>query len=209
MPRAHGLIQCLAYAAALQQTHRRWRASSHASAECPRWVVLGFQRPNVMAGVLLPNSGLERFIHAVHVGREPDPAAGRTMDEAVDVGAERVPADDARFLPAALDHVVAPLHDLVKVADLERDVVEPGLVGAEAEEQVVMLDVAFALHEGSGVQHAIDRPETQPAEVEVDRLLTSLFRNIQSHVQQSDGPWSLISRDWLVPTIDAAQDVVS
>ena len=88
----------------------------------------------MMARVLLPDSGLERFVHAIHVGRQLNPPAGRTMDEAVDVGAERVPADDARFLPAALDHVVAALHDLVKVADLEGDVVESGLVGAEAEE---------------------------------------------------------------------------
>src|SRR5262249_42601564 len=107
MLRAHGLIACPARAAPHRRTRRRWRVSSHASAEYSRWVVLGFQRPNMMARVLLPASGLERLVHAIHVGRQLNPPAGRTMDEAVDVGAERVPPDDARFLPVALDHVVA------------------------------------------------------------------------------------------------------
>src|SRR5262249_61923853 len=98
-----------------------------------------------MAGILLPDSGLELIVHAIHVGGELDAPAGRTMDEAVDVGAERVPADDARFLPALPDHVVAALHDLVEVADLERDMVEAGLVGTEAAEKVWMLDGPFAL----------------------------------------------------------------
>src|SRR6266496_3161093 len=121
-----------------------------------------------MAGILLPDSRLERFVHAVHVGSQLDPPAGRAMDEPVDVGAERVPADDARFLPAPLDHMIAAFHDLVEIPDLECDMVEAGLVRAEAEEQVVMLDIAFALHEGSGIQHAIDGPETQSADIEVD-----------------------------------------
>src|SRR5262245_10409236 len=98
-----------------------------------------------MAWVLVPGSGLERLVHAIHVSSELDAAAGRAMEEAVDVGAERMAADDARLLPALLDHVVPAFHHLVKVAHLDRDVVEAGFVGAEAEEQVVMLDVAFAL----------------------------------------------------------------
>src|SRR5712691_572968 len=136
-----------------------------------------------MARVLLPNSRLERLVHAIHVVSQLDTPAGGTMDEAVDVGAERVPADDARFLPAALDHIVAAFHDLVEIPYLECNMVEAGLVRTEAEEQVVMLDIAFALHEGSGIQHAIDGPEAQPADVEVDRFLAPVLGNIQRHVQ--------------------------
>src|SRR5262245_8006423 len=127
-----------------------------------------------MARVLGPGSGLERFVHAIHVSGELDAAAGRAMEEAVDVRAERMAADDARLLPAPLDHVVPAFHYLVKVPHLDRDVVEAGLVGAKAEEQVVMLNVAFALHERAGVEHLIDCTEAKPADVEIDRRLVPL-----------------------------------
>ena len=113
------------------------------------------------------------------------------------------------LLPALLDHVVAAFDHLVEVPRLQRDVVEPDLVGTEAEEQVVVLDVAFALHEGAGIEHMVDRAEAQPADIEIDRLLASGLRDVQGDMQEPDRTRALIRRDGLVPAIDVAQHVVA
>src|SRR6185437_2782043 len=156
----------------------------------------------------LPDTRLERLVHPVHVGRVLDPAAAGRMEHAEDVGSEIVPAQAARFLPALLGHEIAALDHLIRVADLECDVVDGYAVRAVAQQEVMMLDVTFALHERAHGLDDVDGAEFQPLRVEGIGLLMAFDVDVEGDVDDPQGPGAAVRSHADVAPANAGGKVV-
>ncbi len=76
-----------------------------------------------------------------------------------------------------------------------------------AEEEVVLIPVALALHERPHLQDAVDGAEAEPLDVERLRLLATLLRDVERQVADPKRMRAAVARDLGVPAVDMAQHV--
>ena len=108
-------------------------------------------------------------------------------------------AEASRLLPAAGDHVIAALDDLVEVRDLVSDVVDPGLVRAVRQQQRVLILIALGLHERAHVEQLVGDTETQALGVEGDGLLPACRRDEEGDMAEAVGVRAAQPLERLVP----------
>ena len=129
-------------------------------------------------------TGSVAVVHPVHVGGVLDPAAAWRVDEPEEVRSDRVPAQMAGLVPAAIDHVVGADDHLIHRGDLPRGVVDARPVSPVAKQQRVVVGIAGGAHEHADLGDPVGRDEAEPAGVEGDGLFLAGLDDVERHVAQ-------------------------
>src|SRR6185369_3221224 len=121
-------------------------------------------------GRIIPLARLPIVRDVVHVAGELEGAAQWRLEVPEVVRAEDMTARTRVGLPSLLGQPLPPHHDLIKVAEVEFDVVQPTRnLRFLDQEQVVMIGRAVGAQEAGAVSVGVGDPKAEPRGIEVAR----------------------------------------